>query len=159
VLAVKVLHPGLLGVPHRLLLPLHAVLPLPQGGLRFLRLIATSLHRIHLLELISAGRIPVRPGFRGWLSRQRQAAAARLDAREAELTRELTVGAEQFDSSIRLTHAWPHEVVVRAVRHKSQLIFMGLPERSLLQRLKGVYPVEEVLRDAPCDVAIFGGKR
>lgn len=159
VLAVKVLHPGLLGVPHRLLLPLHPVLPLPQGGLKFLQPLAANLNRIHLLELIPAARIPFRPGFRTWLSRQRQAASSRLAAREAELEKVLDVGAEQFDSSIRLTDAWPHEVVVRAGRHKTQLIFMGLPRRSVLQRLERVYPVEEVLRDAPCDVAIFGGKR
>jgi hypothetical protein len=159
VLAVKVLHPGFLGVPHRLLLPFHPVLPLPQTGLRFLRLMAADLHRIHLLELIPAGRIPLRPGFRGWLSHQRQAAVRRLAVREAELAKLMDAGAGRFDSSIRSTDAWPHEVVVRAGRHKSQLIFMGLPERSLLQRVNGVYPVEEVLRDAPCDVAIFGGKR
>jgi len=45
VLAVRVLHPGLLGVPHRLLLPLHATLPLPQGGLKFLQLLGHELRR------------------------------------------------------------------------------------------------------------------
>jgi len=159
VLAVKVLHPGLLGVPHRLLLPLHPVLPAPQGGMRFLKLMAANLHRIHLLELIPAGRIPFRPGFRQWLSQQREAAAARLSGGERELAGQLAVGEQQFDSTIRLTDAWPYEVVVRAGRHKSQLVFMGLPRRSLLQRLTRSYPVETVLRDAPCDVAIFGAKR
>lgn len=159
VLAVKVLHPGFLGVPHRLLLPLHPLLPLPQTGLRFLRLMAPNLHRIHLLALIPASRIPLRPGFRRWLAQQRQAAAEGLALREAELAQLLDAGVERFDSSLRATDAWPHEVVLRAGRHKSQLIFMGLPERSLWQRLNGVYPIEEVLRDAPCDVAIFGGKR
>jgi len=159
VLAIKVLHPGLLGVPHRLLLPLHAVLPLPQAGFRFLHLMAPHLHRMHLLELIPAGRIPFRPGFRRWLATQRQMAASRLAERESELAGTLELDREQFDCSTRLTAAWPCEVVVRAGRHKSQLIFMGLPRRSMLQRLRSIYPVEEVLRDAPCDVAIFGGKR
>jgi len=158
VLAVKVLHPGLLGVPHRLLLPLHPVLPLPQGGLPFLQLMAANLHRIHLLELIPAGRIPFRPGFRQWLAMQRQMAASRLDDRERNLAATLEVGRERFDCSVRLTESWPREVVVRAGRHKSQLVFMGLPRRSLAQRWRGIYPLEEVLRDAPCDVAIFGGK-
>lgn len=158
-LAVRVLHPGLLGVPHRILLPLHAAIPLPQGGLKFLQLLGHELRRIHLIELITTKRIPYRSAFSGGILQLRRAAEARLKAHETELAGALGIASECFDSSIRLTDAWPHEVIVRAGRHKAQLIFMGLPKRSLAQRLQGVYPVEEVLRDAPCDVAIFGGKR
>jgi nucleotide-binding universal stress UspA family protein len=159
VLAVRVLHPGLLGAPHRILLPLHASLPLPQGGLAFLRLLAHGLRRVHLMEFITTGRIPYLPAWSGWILQQRRAAEARLKTQETELAKALGIASACFDSSIRLTHAWPHEVILRAGRHKAQLIFMGLPKQGLLQRLNGNYPVEEVLRDAPCDVAIFGGKQ
>jgi len=159
VLALRALHPGLLGAPHELLLPVHEQLPRPQLGIRFLRLLAPGINHIQILELISTGGLAYRLAFRSWLMHQREDARGRLKVIEDELAKMLNIGADCFDTTVRLSPVWPHELLICASRHKSQLIVMGLPHRTLVQRFNHSSPVEDILRDATCDVAIFGGKR
>jgi nucleotide-binding universal stress UspA family protein len=66
------------------------------------------------------------------------------------------VPANRLDLAVVVSDDVPKEIVILANKMKSQLIFMGASERALGQRLVYGSPIEQVLRSAPCDVAIHG---
>lgn len=157
VLAVRVVQPGLLGMPRRMLLPVSGH---PHGLSRWLpvlRLFGPDIRRIHVLL--------VREVDRARFHRMRESAVQSLltegeqYVRRAE--RELSVGLGQadfhLDSSVSVSDDVPKEIVIQANKHKSRLVFMGASERSLSERLFYGNPIEQVLRNAPCDVGICRG--
>jgi hypothetical protein len=60
-----------------------------------------------------------------------------------------------IDSSVRVTDDWVVETLILASRHKSQLICLQVPPRSFKHALPLANPIERMLRDAPCDVALL----
>ena len=46
-------------------------------------------------------------------------------------------------------------ITIEAARRRNDLIVMGASERSLLRSITGGNPVEEVLRETPCNLIIF----
>ena len=64
-----------------------------------------------------------------------------------------------MDANVVVSDDVPKEIVIHASRSKSRLIYLGASERNLTQRLWYGNPIEQVLREAPCDVAIYRGAR
>ena len=72
-------------------------------------------------------------------------------------------------SRVAIPHAlfclrWNHprrlkEIVIAANKTKARLIYIAAAPRSFLERLLHGYSLENVLRNAGCDVAIYGGAR
>jgi nucleotide-binding universal stress UspA family protein len=156
VLAIRVMQPGLLGRPRNFLLPVSGR---PEGirmGLPFLRLLVPDTAEIDVLLVHRLKR-----------SRFLQithAEAARLIAHDQEyilriekaLSQELGIPLNRLDQRVVLSDDIPKEIVIQANKAKSQLIYMGASERSLRERSLYGNPIEQVLRSASCDVAIYG---
>ena len=155
VVAIRVVHPGVLGQPGRVLLP---VAGHPRGArhaLPLLRLLGPDLRELHLLLVRELSR----PRFR----LLRPATAQRLldegqdlvDRVEDEVRAALAPHASVLDASVVVSDDAPKEILVFAGKLRSRLICLGASERSLPRRLAYGDPIEQVLRDATCDVAVY----
>jgi len=156
VLSVRVMQPGLLGGPRRFLAPVSGR---PEGirvGLPYLRLLAPDASEVEVLL--------VRALSRRRFERLSHAEAARLIQRgqhyvagiEQTLASELGLPSDRLDATVVLSDDVPKEIVIQAGKAKSQLIYMGASAASLRHRSVYGSPIEQVLRNAPCDVAIYG---
>jgi nucleotide-binding universal stress UspA family protein len=157
VLAVRVVQPGLLGSPRRLLLP---VTERPDGfrsGLPFLRLFGPQVSHLHivLVALVRRGRF--RALSHEGSERLRSPGQAYCERVEQEIVEQLGLGSKVMDAQIVVSDDIPREILIAANKTKSRLIYMGASERNLTQRLLFGSPIEQVLRDATCDVAIYRG--
>jgi nucleotide-binding universal stress UspA family protein len=159
VLAIRVVQPGLLGAPHDFLLPVAGHPRGFMGGLPFLRLLRPDIATIHLLHVKRVTRWRFR-----WLSAEssqqlRQWGNTYCHRVEQELENALGLRPSILDANVVISDDVPREIVVYANKLKSQLILLGASERSLSERLFYGNPIERVLRDAPCDVAIYRAVR
>ncbi|MFZ1865619.1 MAG: universal stress protein [Polyangiales bacterium] len=156
VLAVRVMQPGLLGRPRNFLVPVSGR---PEGirmGLPFLRLLVPGAAEV---EILLVHRLK-----RSRFLQITHAEARRLIARDQEyvlriekvLSQELGVPLGRLDQRVVLSDDIPKEIVIQANKARSQLLYMGASERSLRERSLYGNPIEQVLRNAPCDVAIYG---
>ena len=157
VLALRVVQPGLLGLPHRLLLPLAGHL---DGFKRFwpiLQRLAPRLHQIYLLrtvpvsDLAQAHRSPLRQ------AQLRLTGEQYLDRVCAELTDRLAGSPFTIDRRVLIGSDWAHQVLIEASRLKAQMLLLGASERSLAHRVLHGRRLEQVLRETSCDVGVYRG--
>jgi nucleotide-binding universal stress UspA family protein len=73
---------------------------------------------------------------------------------EAELESALGSFEIPFDPHVSISRDWPAEITRQAGRARAELVMLGATEHTLTRRLFG-NPLESVLRDAVCDIAIF----
>ncbi len=157
VAAIRVVQPGLLGAPRRFLFPAAGGAQGLRAGMDLLARFAPAVDRVHLLHVVMVKRIAFR--------RLSETAAAKLRAKgwryletvEAELNARAGVGAERIGADAVVSDDWAHETIIAASRHKSQLILLEASRRHLAGGLFHGDPVEVVLREAPCDVAVYRG--
>jgi nucleotide-binding universal stress UspA family protein len=157
VLAVRVVQPGLLGSPRRLLLP---VTERPGGfrsGLPFLRLFGPQISHLHIVLVARVGRGRFRVLSHEGSERLRSPGQAYCERVEREIVEQLGLGSKVMDAQVVVSDEIPREILIAANRTKSRLIYMGASERNLPQRFLYGSPIEQVLRDATCDVAIYRG--
>jgi nucleotide-binding universal stress UspA family protein len=165
VLAIHISSPGLLGRAQRLLLP---VMGHPGGGgaaRPFLLALSQGLEQIFVVSVHSpSGAQLIR--LRGKYPHLNSEADRR--AYVAQIVQQLDrTFVEQggnhhriaIDQAVIISDHPGVEIVLAAKQHKSQFILLGMTERSLARRALSPAPSETVLRYAPCDVGIFGGKR
>lgn len=155
VIAMRVVHPGVLGQPGSVLLPIagrphQAALALP-----LLRLLGEDLQRLHLLLVREVSGIRSRlmslEGEEKLLAEGRALVAPIED----ELRAGLAPHSFELDSSVVVSGDAPKEVVLYAGKHRSRLIALGASRRTLPERMVSGNAVERVLRDAPSDVAVY----
>jgi nucleotide-binding universal stress UspA family protein len=157
VLAVRVVQPGLLGMPRSLLLPVSGHPRGFQSGLPFLRLFAADVAHLHILLVQRVGRFRFRRLSYDRAERLRETGRAYCQRIERELAEQLGLGDALMDAAAVVSDDVPKEIVIYANQTKSQLIYVGASERNLTQRFLYGNPVEQLLREAPCDVAIYRG--
>jgi len=157
VLALRVVQPGLLGNPHDLLLPLAGHL---NGFPRIepiLRRMLTHLHAVHLCRTMQVN--PLRhPHLSPVMQRRlKQVGHSYLERFRTEMAASL--GAETFrcDQRVMISSDWAHEVLLHASHLKTQLMLLGLTERSLAYRVLHSASIETILHNTPCDVGIYRG--
>ena len=156
-LALRVVQPGLLGVPLDFLLPVSGH---PRGlrlAIPFLKLFAPDIARVHLLmvkqpALISSRLLP--HAVRELLRSSGQTYLQRL---ERELSDAIEMPPARLDATVVVSDDVAGEIIHHANRTKSRLIVFGASERSLAQRVFNRGPIEQVLRETPCDLAIYRG--
>lgn len=150
-LAVRVVHPGLLGVPHTLLFSLTGSAGERENNCRLLALLAPNLRRLHLLFLLPVRSLWQRLfGHRDGEALRRQGQVY-VDACENELTSHLQLSPHAIDVRVRFSEHMAIDLVIHARKHKSQLICLAYDgSRQELQL------IERLLKEAPCDVAVFG---
>jgi nucleotide-binding universal stress UspA family protein len=155
VVALRVMHPGVLGQPGRVLLP---VAGHPRGArfaLPLLRLLRPDLRELQLLLVRELSRIRfrlLRPTTARRLLEDGRASLARI---EDEVRATLAPHACTLDAHVVLSDDAPKEILVFAGKLRSRLVCAGASERSLPQRVVYGSPIEQMLREAPCDVAVY----
>ncbi len=156
VLSLRVIQPGLLGVPRSFLVPVSGRPEGIQVGLPFLRLLVPeSAH----LEVLLVRRMS-RQRFRGVSHPEAARLIERGQAYVLGIERSLSAGLHlplgRLDATVVLSDDLPKEIVIQANKAQSQIIYMGASAVSLRQRSVYGSPIEQVLRSAPCDIAIYG---
>jgi nucleotide-binding universal stress UspA family protein len=76
---------------------------------------------------------------------------------EAEISQALGFKRSLIDGHVVVSDDVPKEIVIYANKVRARMIYLGASERSPPQRFFYGNPVEQVLRDANCDVAIYRG--
>jgi nucleotide-binding universal stress UspA family protein len=156
VLAMRVVQPGLLGRPRNFLVPVAGHPEGIQRSLPFLRLLLPGADQVEILLVKQVGRRRFRHIRHGQAEQLIETGRDYVQGVEETLRRELTVPPDRLDLAVVVSDDVPKEIVILANKMKSQLIFMGASERALGQRLVYGSPIEQVLRNAPCDVAVHG---
>ena len=155
VVAIRVVHPGVLGQPGRVLLP---VAGHPRGAryaLPLLRLLGPDLRELHLLLVRELSRFRfslLRPTTARRLLDEGRTVVTRV---EEEVRAALAPYEYGLDTSVVISDDVPKEILVFAGKLRARLVCLGASERSLPQRQIYGNPIEQVLRDAPCDVAVY----
>jgi nucleotide-binding universal stress UspA family protein len=157
VLAVRVVQPGLLGSPRRLLLPVTERSGGFRSGLPFLRLFGPQVSHLHIVLVARVGRGRFRVLSHEGSERLRSPGQAYCERVEREIVEQLGLGSKVMDAQVVVSDEIPREILIAANKTKSRLIYMGASERNLPQRFLYGSPIEQVLRDATCDVAIYRG--
>ncbi len=157
VMAVRVAQPGLLGAPHRFLIPIAGDREGFLTSAEIMRRFSPTVTRIHMLRVMMIKRLLFRRLQHTQVEQLRQKgweSMADLDRQLAELS-----GVDQtlIDTNVTISDDWAHEVIIAANRHKSHLILMEAAWKNLRRKFHYGNPIEVVLRDTPCDVAIYRG--
>lgn len=157
VIALRVVQPGVLGVPRNLLVPVLRGAAAFASSLPFLRLFAGHARHLQLVQVTAAGGTMLwRPSLRR-LTRLRHDAVREARQLEQQVIEGIGVSDRMIDTSVRVTDDWPREVLILANRYRSDLICIEAPPRPPLQRLLYGDRLERLLRNAPCDVALYRG--
>ena len=157
VIALRVLQPGLLGIPHNVLVP---VAGSPEGletGGEILRLLVPEIHHLQLLRVMTVKHLLFRRLGPQHVARLIRKGEAILDRAEEALCAQLGLDEDVVDTQAAVSDDWAQETVIAANQHKSHLICLEAARHLLTRRLGYGNPLEVVLRDAPCDVAIYRG--
>jgi nucleotide-binding universal stress UspA family protein len=155
--ALRVVHPGLLGQPERLLLPVIGRAGAARDALPLLRLFGAELGRLHVQWVHSLSRIRFRMlgvAAAEHLLEEARVAAGRF---EDEIRAELDLAGCTFDAGAVVTDDWPKEILIAAGRQQSGIVCLPAPGRDIPGRIFFGTAVEQVLRSAPCDVAVYRG--
>jgi nucleotide-binding universal stress UspA family protein len=157
VLAVRVVQPGLLGLPRDFLIPMSGHPRGLEAALPFLARFAPDVASVRILLINEVSRSSFRRLSYERAARLRQSRMRYLERVERELTERLGLSDVPIDTRVAVSDDVPKEIVTYANRTRSRMIFMGASERSRTERFLYGDPIEQVLRQAPCDVAIYGG--
>jgi len=155
VLAIRVTSPSLLGHARNALFALSQNPNSAGRAAPFLRLLAPELTRLSLLTVMSPtlGRLSRPSGEDLRLLRARGADV--LQRAEARLRRILAPFEIPVDPHVSVSSDWPAEITRHAGRARAELVLVGSTHRTLPRRVVFGNPLERVLHDAVCDVAIF----
>lgn len=154
VVTIRVVQPGLLGAPQRILLPVAGHPRLLRAAAPLLGLLAPDIRRSHVLRVMQVSRVGQRRLDPSREDRLRRSGRAYVERVEAELCAITGLPAEAVDGFVRISSDWTREVLVHAAHYGIDLIALGATERNLAARVRFRNPLERVLRHAPCDVAI-----
>lgn len=157
VLAVRCVQPGLLGDPHEILWPLRGHPEEVEAGIPFVQLLAPGIRHLQLLRVVTVGQFEFRRLRPGRADELRDIGEAFLDRMQQAIAAGTSLDAASIRTEVRVSDNREQEIVICASRHKSQLILLWAPEASLNGRFLFGDPLEQVMRDAPCDVAVFRG--
>ncbi|MBC8338221.1 MAG: universal stress protein [Rhodospirillales bacterium] len=157
VMALRVVQPGLMGLPGNVLAPVSGD---PEGfkvGLSMLELMAPDIQRLHLLNIVESRRSPFRLKSPGHTKQQRARAMTYIRGIEAELLDQLAIAPEYVDSHVAIADNWAREAIIQASRLHAGLMFIEAPKESLTRRFFFSDEVERLLGNTPCDVAVYRG--
>jgi nucleotide-binding universal stress UspA family protein len=157
VVAIRVVHPGVLGQPGRVLLPL-AGRPMPAvAALPILRLLGADLQHLELLFVREVSSLRMRLVERDDVDTLIAEGRAFLAPLEDELRQALSPMRFELDASVVVSDDTAKEIVLTAARHRARLVCLRASERTFSRRIVHGDLVERVLRDSASDVAVYGG--
>lgn len=159
VLAMRIVSPGNLGLPGTAAMGVSESEGLESRLLPVLELLAPDLDELVLLRVIEVLRRRARvlgpddvdallAEGRTWL----MDFSARVEAR-------LSAEAPRVDTRVSVSHDWPAQLVMEANRVHAQLLLLGASDHMLDDKFHFTNPLETILRNAACDVAVFRAAR
>jgi nucleotide-binding universal stress UspA family protein len=157
VVALRVVHPGVLGQPGRVLLPLAGH---PHGAAHavpLLRLLGADLRHLHVLFVREASRFRLRDPSHEALEELLAEGRAFVARVEEEVRVALAPHRFAIDVSVVLSVDAAREILVQAGKHRARLICLGASDRTLPGRIVRGDLIERILRAAPADVAVYRG--
>lgn len=154
VLALRVVQPGLLGLPGHAAVALSERIGLLERLTPGLRCLLPDLDRLTLVRVMATD-----PGLLARLSgashaERLQEALVWLDGIAAGLRREHGEALPDLDTRAAVAADWPGQVLIEAARARANLLLVGSSATSVPLRFDASNPLERLVRDAPCDVAI-----
>lgn len=157
VMAVRVAQPGLLGAPKTFLIPVAGDVEGFLMGADILTRMVEDVQRIHVLRVMMLKRHIFKKLQNHQAERLRAKGWSSLEGLDADLARRTGVALGKIHTNVEVSDDWAQEVIIAANRAKTQLILMEAPVKALAGEFLYGNPVEVVLRDTPCDVAIYRG--
>ena len=157
VIAIRVAQPGLLGAPQHFLVPVAGDREGFLMGVEILKRLTPEIWRVHLLRVMMIKHNLFRRLLPDQAEQLRAKGWESLAGLDRELADRVGMDVSTIDTNVVVSDDWAHEVIIAANRHKSHLILMEASWKSLDESLSYGSPVEVVLRDAPCDVAVYRG--
>jgi nucleotide-binding universal stress UspA family protein len=126
-------------------------------GLQILRLLAPDINRLHLLQVIERKRsiLSQLPSSKG--KSLRKEALSQLRGIKTQIKEELELPAGAIELLVRIADDWTRETILQANYLHSELVFVEASRPGLAQRFLPGGPVETLLANANCDVAVFRG--
>jgi len=155
VIAMRVVHPGVLGQPGSVLLPVAGRPHDVALALPLLRLLGEDLHRLHVLFVREVSGLRFRSMSHEGAEKLLAEGRALVAPIEDELRAGLAPHRFALDSSVVVSDDAPKEIRLCAGTHGSRLIGLGASRRTLPERMVFGSPIEQLLRNAPSDVAVY----
>jgi nucleotide-binding universal stress UspA family protein len=159
VLALRVLVPGLLGAPRRLLLPVAGNPGEARSVAPFLRLLIRGAEEFRLLRVMIARRGTAELSSASRRAGLRDHGQAAVTHFENELRAVLPLEDVRVDAHVRIADDWTTPAIILAGQHKSELVLVGGTARELSRGRLRRATLERLLDDAPCDVAVYRAAR
>ena len=157
VIALRILQPGFLGFPANILLPLSGAMEGFHASLPFLTRLSPDIRELHLLRIMEVSHARFRNIDETETQALRAKGTAYLKEIEKVIASTIPLDPERIEAVTRISDDWVKEILIHAGRYKSGLILMEVPRKSLRRRFLFGDKTEELLRNAPCDVAIYRG--
>ncbi|MCW8836277.1 MAG: universal stress protein [Rhodospirillales bacterium] len=157
VIAIRVVQPGLLGLPGNLLAPVSGDPRGFQAGIPMLSLMARDIRLLHLLHVLETKRSRFSLMPEAANARKLAGAMGYIRGIEADLLDKLPIDPARVDSHVRMADNWTRETIVQAARLHAGLIFVEAPILGLIGRFGFGDAHERLLADSPCDVAVYRG--
>ncbi len=155
VLAIRVVKPGILGVPKELLFPLSGHPRGFQAAMSFFQLLAPEVEQLHLLRIMKVSSL--------WFQYMPVTSVRALKTKGfayvnqviTEIREQLGENHIRLDAKVILSDDWVKEILIQASRTRAQMILMGASDRNLPSRYFYGNKIEQILRRSPCDVGIY----
>lgn len=157
--AIRVVQPGLLGAAHRVLIPIAGAPPGIHAAHAFLKLLGPVVNDLRFLHVVRVGAFKFRRLSAEKAGALRHQASDYLQKVTREITEDTDFDGLRVDRAVRLSDDWVKEVLIDAGRARADLIAMEAVRASLSGPLTFGDPMEVILRDSRCDVALFRGLR
>ena len=154
-MAIRVVSPGLLGCPPRLLFPLAGHPRGFQAAMPFLHMVASSVKRLYLLRVMTV--TPLRFRYISAASARKKIAEGYeyLGRVATELQEQTADFPWHLDRHVVLSDDWAKEILILAGKINASLILLGATERNLPSRFFYGNKIEQILRNTSCDVGIY----
>jgi hypothetical protein len=155
VLALRILMPGLLGAPRKLLLPAACNPGEARAVEPFLRLLLPNADELHVFRTMIMPRMTIHRARYGTLARLRAHGRAAVTHFEAELRGVLPLEGVHLDTYVRVADDWTLPAVILASQHHCGLVLAGASDRELAGGSRRKRLLEQLLERAPCDVGLY----
>lgn len=153
VLVLRVVHPGILGSPDRLLLAVSDRPDVYEKLKKVLNLFLLNAKEAHLLHIAVFSALKMMLFGRTASARKKKNGLFHIK----HVAEKIRSGFPdlKIDSRVVVSENWPDEILIHAAKLKANFILMGATERSAARRIFNSSRFEKILRETPCDAGIF----
>ncbi|MDH5524259.1 MAG: universal stress protein [Desulfobulbaceae bacterium] len=155
VLAIRVVKPGLLGLPRQVFFPLSGHPRGLKGVMALFQLMVPQIEKVHLLRVMSVSSYWFQYMPEAKIKKMRLIGGAYLKEVLKEIRQQLDGAATHIDGTVILSDDWAKEILIQASHVQAQMIIMGASDRNLPSRFFYGNKIEQILRRTPCDVGIY----